>query len=96
MLESILDEPAVALSIHLAVMALLAVGSGIVALIPELQRFVVENHQWMTNEQFVTAFTLAQVAPGPNIMFVTLIGWQVAGWTGALATTLGCAGGCLC
>ena len=31
---------------------------------------------------------LGAVAPGPNVMYVTLIGWHLAGWVGAAATTL--------
>ncbi|MDQ6680506.1 MAG: chromate transporter, partial [Pseudomonadota bacterium] len=33
----------------------------------------------------------AQAAPGPNILFVTVMGWQIAGLQGAIATTLGLA-----
>jgi chromate transporter len=42
----------------------------------------------MTSMQFAEIYTLAQVAPGPNVMYVTLIGWHLAGWAGAAATTL--------
>jgi len=42
----------------------------------------------MTSEVFAEIYTLAQAAPGPNFMYVTLIGWQLAGWEGAAATTL--------
>ena len=42
----------------------------------------------MTSAQFAELYTLAQVAPGPNAMYVTLIGWHLAGWAGAAATTL--------
>ena len=38
--------------------------------------------------QFAELYTLAQVAPGPNAMYVTLIGWHLAGWAGAAATTI--------
>ena len=42
----------------------------------------------MTSTQFAELYTLAQVAPGPNVMYVTLIGWQLAGWAGVAATTI--------
>jgi chromate transporter len=42
----------------------------------------------MTSAQFAEIYTLAQVAPGPNVMYVTLIGWHLAGWAGAAATTI--------
>ena len=31
---------------------------------------------------------IAQAAPGPNVLVVTLIGWEIAGLAGALAATL--------
>jgi chromate transporter len=53
-----------------------------------MHRYVVEVHGWMTSTQFAELYTLAQVAPGPNIMYLPLIGWQISGWLGAIATTL--------
>src|SRR5207244_5518861 len=47
-----------------------------------------EVHHLMTSAQFAELYTLAQVAPGPNFMYVTLIGWHLAGWAGAAATTI--------
>lgn len=67
--------------------AFVAIG-GASTLLPDIHRYVVEVHHWMTSAQFAEVYALAQVAPGPNLMFVTLIGWQVAGWAGAAATTL--------
>ena len=32
---------------------------------------------------------IAQASPGPNLLFVTVMGWQAAGVWGALATTVG-------
>jgi chromate transporter len=53
-----------------------------------MQRQVVDVHQWMTKADFSALFALAQAAPGPNMMVVTLIGWHVAGWPGVLVTSL--------
>ena len=72
---------------YAALLSFMAMGGGIVALTPELHRFAVETHGWVTEQQFATSFTLAQASPGPNMLFVTLIGWQIAGWKGALAAT---------
>jgi chromate transporter len=47
---------------------------------------------WMSSEAFVTFFALAQAAPGPNVMVVTLIGWHVAGLAGAVVATVGILG----
>jgi chromate transporter len=57
-----------------------------------MQRQVVEVHHWLTAEQFASLYALAQSAPGPNMLVVTLIGWQVAGITGAVAATIGICG----
>ncbi|HEY0184859.1 MAG TPA: chromate transporter [Rhodopila sp.] len=66
--------------------SLLAFG-GANAVIPEMQRQVVDVHHWMTPREFAALFALAQAAPGPNMMVVSLVGWRVAGLWGALVTT---------
>ena len=58
------------------------------SIIPELHRQVVDVHAWMSSEEFATLFAVAQAAPGPNILIVSLIGWQVAGLSGLLAATI--------
>jgi chromate transporter len=67
-------------------LSLLAFG-GANAVLPEMQRQVVDLHHWMTPREFAALFALAQAAPGPNMMVVSLIGWRVAGFWGALVTT---------
>lgn len=62
---------------------------GASALLPELHRVVVENRQWMDETTFTQLFAIAQAAPGPNVLVVTLIGWEIAGVAGALLATLG-------
>ncbi|MBS0560116.1 MAG: chromate transporter [Proteobacteria bacterium] len=69
-------------------LSLLAFGGGN-AVLPEMQRQVVEVHGWMTAHEFAQLYALAQAAPGPNMLVSTLIGWHVAGLGGALAATLG-------
>lgn len=61
---------------------------GATALLPEMHRVVVENHQWLDDATFTHLYAIAQAAPGPNVLVVTLIGWQVGGLAGALAATL--------
>ncbi|HME26750.1 MAG TPA: chromate transporter [Acetobacteraceae bacterium] len=70
---------------------LLAFG-GTNSVLPEMQHQVVELHPWLTASEFAALFALAQPAPGPNMLVVTLIGWRVAALPGALVTTLGVAG----
>lgn len=77
-----------ALLLHFSMISMMAIGGGVIALTPDIQRFVVDAHHWMSNENFVAAFTIAQASPGPNFLFATLVGLQAAGWLGAVAATV--------
>lgn len=77
-----------ALFAHFASLSLLAIG-GALGTSPEMNRYLVNERGWMTDGQFTDAIALAQAAPGPNILFVTLLGWQAAGLAGAAAATVG-------
>lgn len=57
------------------------------AVVPEMHRYVVEVERWMTDGEFAALFAIANAAPGPNVLIVTLVGWHVAGVLGALVTT---------
>lgn len=74
-----------------ALFSLMAVG-GAITLIPEMHHYVVESHHWMSGQEFAALFAIAQAAPGPNVLVVSLIGWKVAGLAGALAATVGMCG----
>ena len=76
-----------ALSLHFALLSLMAIG-GVSSILPDMQRYVVEANHWLSGTQFADAYALGQAAPGPNMMFVTLLGWQLAGWAGAVVATL--------
>jgi chromate transporter len=56
--------------------SLMSVG-GAIATIPDMHRSLVMEHQWLTEAQFTAAIALAQAAPGPNVLFVPLMGWQI-------------------
>ena len=75
------------LFLYFLMLAFIAVG-GAPSVVPEMHRYVVELNGWMTSTQFAELYTLAQVAPGPNVMYIPLIGWQIAGWGGAIAATV--------
>lgn len=77
----------VSLAAIFAQLSLLAFGGGN-TILPEMQRQVVEIHHWMTARDFAAMYALAQAAPGPNMMVVTLVGWHVAGWPGVIVTSL--------
>lgn len=74
-----------------ALLSILAIG-GANAVVPEIHRLSVHDQHWMTDTQFVDLFALAQAAPGPNVLVVSLIGLQVGGLLGALITTLAMCG----
>ena len=76
-----------ALFIEFVVLSFVAFG-GATALLPEMHRVVVLEHGWLDDTTFTHLYAIAQAAPGPNVLVVTLIGWKVAGLAGALATTL--------
>lgn len=65
-----------ALFAHFASLSLLGVG-GALTTSPEMQRYLVQQQHWLSHEQFASSIVLAQAAPGPNILFVALMGWQV-------------------
>ena len=61
---------------HFASLSLLGVG-GAITTAPELQRFLVLQQHWLSPQQFGNSIALAQAAPGPNILFIALMGWNV-------------------
>ena len=84
-------SPLGALALQFLSLSLLAVG-GANAVLPEMHRQVVEVAGWMTDAQFAQSYAIAQAAPGPNMLVVTLIGWNVAGFWGALVSTVAMCG----
>jgi len=70
---------------HFLTLSVMSVG-GAISTSSEMHRFLVEQHHWLSQEQFNQSIALAQAAPGPNVLFVALMGWHVgmnAGGTGA-------------
>ncbi|HPM66881.1 MAG TPA: chromate transporter [Piscinibacter sp.] len=73
---------------HFMLLSLLAVG-GAITTASDMHRYVVVEHGWISDAQFTSSIAIAQAAPGPNVLFVAVIGWNVAGAAGALATLAG-------
>ena len=74
--------------------SVIAVG-GANATVPEMHRQAVEVHQWLSDRTFSELFAIAQAAPGPNVVFVALLGHYIAGIPGALVAMLAmCAPSC--
>lgn len=71
-----------------APLSLATIGGG-QTIVADIQRQVVDIHHWMNASEFLNAFAIARMAPGPASLLATLIGWRVAGGWGALVATLG-------
>ena len=76
------------LFVHFLMLSLLAVG-GAITTAPDMHRFLVTEHQWLTDAQFNASIAIAQAAPGPNVLFVAVLGWNTAGAWGAFAAMTG-------
>ena len=66
----------VALFTHFLSLSLLAVG-GAITTAPDMHRYLVGTQHWLSEEQFTSSIAIAQAAPGPNVLFVGLMGWNV-------------------
>ncbi|AOY93292.1 chromate transporter [Cupriavidus sp. USMAA2-4] len=69
---------------HFLLLSFLSIG-GAGTTIPDMHRFLVESHGWMSDAQFSAMYAISQASPGPNVLFVALFGWQIAGLAGAIA-----------
>jgi chromate transporter len=70
---------------YFAMLSMLSFG-GVSASLPEIHRYFVDQQHWMTSEQFTRLFGIANAAPGPNMMVVGLLGFQMAGAAGAVVS----------
>ena len=81
---------------HFLLLSLLSVG-GAITTAPDMHRYLVDGRHWLTDPQFNASVAIAQAAPGPNVLFVALMGWQVGlnaggpltGLLGVFVTMLG-------
>jgi chromate transporter len=72
---------------HFLLLSMMSIG-GAISTSSEMHRFLVEQHHWLSQEQFNAAIALAQAAPGPNVLFVALMGWHVGMNAGSLGAAL--------
>lgn len=68
-------------------LSMMTIGGG-QSVIAEIHRQVVNVNHWMTQAEFVEAFAISRMAPGPGSLLATLIGWHVAGFWGAIVATI--------
>ncbi|GGH56780.1 hypothetical protein GCM10010975_15780 [Comamonas phosphati] len=89
----------VQLLLYFLSLSLMAVG-GAIATAPDMHRFLVDGHGWLSDTQFTSSIAIAQAAPGPNVLFIALLGWNIGlnagGGSGAAAWLSGLLGVLIC
>ena len=70
-----------------ALLSLVAVGGG-TAVLPEMRRILVGHFHWLSDKQFREIYSIGQIAPGPNMLMVLVIGYRLAGALGAVVVGL--------
>lgn len=63
------------LFVHMLGLSLMAIGGAIVVA-PDMHRYLVNDHGWLSHSEFNSAIALAQTAPGPNLTFIPVLGWM--------------------
>jgi chromate transporter len=64
-----------------SLLSVLALGGGN-SILPEMRHVTVHRMNWLTDGQFRSIYSIGQVVPGPNMLMVLVIGYQLAGWLG--------------
>jgi chromate transporter len=77
-----------ALFAHFLMLSMLAIGGAIVT-VPDMHRYLVAERGWLSEVDFTSGIAIAQAAPGPNVLFVAVLGYFVAGFSGALVALAG-------
>ena len=72
---------------HYLSLSLLSIG-GAITTAPDMHRFLVDQQHWLTDAQFNASIAIAQAAPGPNVLFIALMGWNVGLNAGGFLTGL--------
>ncbi len=72
---------------HYLSFSLMSVG-GAIGTLPEMHRYLVDQQNWLSDNQFNASVAIAQASPGPNILFVALMGWNIGMNAGGLPLAL--------
>ena len=86
-MDNIGADPAWAFAAHLALLSIVSVG-GAHAMLPDIYRFVVLEHGWLSGQDFAALVALSQAAPGPNVLVSALLGYQFGGLLAAVVAPL--------
>ena len=70
-----------------ALLSIMAVGGGTTVL-PEMKHMTVQTFRWLNDGQFRDIYSSGQVAPGPNMLMVLVIGYRLAGAAGVVVVGL--------
>lgn len=68
---------------HYLMLSLLSIG-GAISTLPDMHRYLVDQNHWLSDAQFNASVAIAQAAPGPNVLFIALLGWNVGLNTGSV------------
>lgn len=70
-----------------SLLSILAVGGGS-AVLPQMEHETVSIHHWVSADTFASIYSLGQMAPGPNMTMVGLIGYKASGIAGMLVVLI--------
>jgi len=73
---------------HFLLLSLLSIG-GAITVVPDMHRVLVDQTGLLTDAQFNASIAIAQASPGPNVLFVAVMGYQAVGLVGAAVTLAG-------
>jgi len=73
---------------HFLLLSLLSIG-GAITVVPDMHRVLVDQMGLLTDAQFNASIAIAQASPGPNVLFVAVMGYQAVGLVGAAVTLAG-------
>ena len=58
-------------------------------IVPFLEKGLVQQTGWLNGQQFLVAVAMGMLSPGPVVITATFVGYLVAGFGGALMSTVG-------
>ncbi len=82
-MRSVLGQIAATFSL----ISLAAIG-GVNGTLPEIHRQIVDTFHFMDDATFANLVAIAQIAPGPNLLVISMMGWHIAGFAGLGVATL--------